>query len=535
MKRQLGKYELIRKLAQGGMGEVWLAQHQGPGGFQKRVVLKTLLPHLKQEQEFINLFFDEARIAASLTHPNIAQIYELGDADGEYFIAMEHVRGVSLRDLLVHAYEQDIPFPLGIKCRIVSEAASALAFAHRATTATGAPLELIHRDVSPQNVLVDLNGCVKLIDFGVAKAVNKLARTATGVIRGKYAYMSPEQAYGKQLDGRSDIFSLGIILWETICMQRLFRRDGDTETMQAVVGAPIPAPSTVQSSLPKAIDSISLKALERTKESRYATATDFQQALEQFLVKQRLHVSTPHVAAFVQRLFPDEAAMLSFLSPDETISTVSGPQVEAPVQSRSEPAFELLSAAELAMRIGSTTETDKTRGLFFNAALNVVARHCGLRSVPKVRNSAQAPKDWVDSLDYSTSDFLRVIWKAAEGLAGQTNSGHAAFEALGEAMMDALFQATPSNFFKSTLKSPHAGMKLLIATIESMISPGRRQVLDGGQTSLRLVLKEDVLPVQLYQGFFRTFLATVYGLTVSSTFEKASSERVELTFDWARP
>ncbi|HEY0882226.1 MAG TPA: serine/threonine-protein kinase, partial [Archangium sp.] len=263
MVQTLGKYQLVKKLAVGGMGEVWLARQKGPVGFEKLVVVKTLLQHLREDQEFVNMFFDEARIAAVLNHPNIAQIYDLGEDKGEYFIAMEYVHGLSLRDVVVAALEKGNGMPIALKCRVIADAAAALDFAHATKTPSGQPLDLIHRDVSPQNILVGFNGAVKLIDFGVAKAANKLVRTATGIIKGKYAYMSPEQAYGKQLDGRSDVFGLGTVFWEILCTERLFKRDNETETLQAVVGAEIHPPSMLDRTVPKTLDPIVLKALTR--------------------------------------------------------------------------------------------------------------------------------------------------------------------------------------------------------------------------------------------------------------------------------
>ncbi|MBS1153958.1 MAG: Serine/threonine-protein kinase Pkn6 [Myxococcaceae bacterium] len=264
-----GRYQLIKKIAVGGMGEVWLARQKGMVGFEKLVVVKRLLPHLTAEQDFINMFFDEARIAALLNHPHIAQIYDLGEVNGEYYIAMEYVPGENLRTVAQQALDLKGGMPIALKCRVLADAAAALDFAHQAKSPSGAPLDLIHRDVSPQNIIVGFSGSVKLIDFGVAKAAGKITRTATGVIKGKYAYMSPEQARGHDLDNRSDIFGLGIVFYEILASQRLFKRENDTETLKAIVYGDVPPPSSVVRGIPKQVDAIVMKALEKNRDDRF--------------------------------------------------------------------------------------------------------------------------------------------------------------------------------------------------------------------------------------------------------------------------
>ncbi len=314
MLEPFGRYQLLRKLATGGMGEIFLARQKGAGGFEKLLVVKRVLPHLAEDQEFVDMFFDEARIAAALNHPNIAQIYDLGDVDGTFYLAMEFVQGDSLRGVNDRADAELGGMPLALKCRVIADAAAGLDFAHRARTASGRPLGLIHRDVSPQNILVGFNGAVKLIDFGVAKAANKLSNTATGTIKGKYAYMSPEQARGQDLDHRSDIFGLAIVFYEVLTSSRLFKRETDMATLKAVVGANIPPPSTVTKGIPKRLDAIILKALARNREERYQTAGEFQLAIEEFLVQERLAGTSAHLSAFVQSLYAEEISEERFHS-----------------------------------------------------------------------------------------------------------------------------------------------------------------------------------------------------------------------------
>lgn len=301
-----GRYELLRRLAIGGMGAVYLARQKGPVGFQKLLVLKRLLPHLSEDDEFIQMFLDEGRIAAHLNHPNIAQIYDLGDVDGQYYIAMEYVHGEAVGPLGVRAQQRKVSIPLGLRCRIIADAAAGLDAAHNARSPSGRKLALIHRDVSPQNVLVGFNGGVKLIDFGVAKASGKLSQTMVGTIKGKHAYMSPEQARGEPLDCRSDVFGLGTVFYELLTQTRLFKRDTELATLKAVVGAKIAPPSEVVPDVPKELDAIVFKALARKRDERFATAGELQLALEEFLMQQKLHSTTAHLAAFMRELYAEE-------------------------------------------------------------------------------------------------------------------------------------------------------------------------------------------------------------------------------------
>ena len=300
-----GRYELLKKLATGGMGQVFLARQKGLGGFQKLLVVKRVLPHLSEEEEFIEMFLDEARIAALLNHPNIAQLFEMGQVDGIYFIAMEYVHGESLRQLVNTAQQKRGGLPVAFKVRIVAEAAAGLDYAHKALSQSGRPLGLIHRDVSPQNVLVGFNGSVKVIDFGVAKAANKISTTTAGAIKGKYPYMSPEQARGEELDHRSDVFGLGIVLYEVLTQTRLFKRDTDTATLRAVVGSKITPPSGVVDGLPKALDTIVLKALARKRDERFQSAGELQIALEEFLVSERLPANAALLSSYMRALYAD--------------------------------------------------------------------------------------------------------------------------------------------------------------------------------------------------------------------------------------
>jgi serine/threonine-protein kinase len=302
-----GRYTLIRKIAAGGMGQVLLAK-KGAEGFEKLVVIKRILPHLVEDEEFFSMFIDEAKITMRLDHPNIARINEFGSENGIHFIEMEYVAGEDLRRVVRRAGAANIEVPLGVTLRIFADAAAGLDFAHKARDAKGQPLGLVHRDVSPQNVLLGFDGSVKLIDFGVAKATGRLQQTGTGILKGKFPYMSPEQASGLELDPRSDIFALGVVLWETLTGRRLFKGDNDMMTQRMVKDCQVPAPSALVPGLSAELDGVVLKALAKEPGDRYADAGEFRSALEAFAVKHAIAASNTQLVAFMQSLYADRIA-----------------------------------------------------------------------------------------------------------------------------------------------------------------------------------------------------------------------------------
>jgi serine/threonine-protein kinase len=289
------------------MGQVLLAK-KGQGDFEKLVVIKRILPHLVEDEEFFTMFMDEAKITMRLDHPNIARINEFGVEAGVHFIEMEYVAGEDLRRVEKRAAAAGKGIPIGVVLRIVADAAAGLDFAHKAKDAKGQPLGLVHRDVSPQNVLVGFDGSVKLIDFGVAKAAGRAQHTATGILKGKFPYMSPEQARGDALDCRSDVFALGIILWEQLTGRRLFKGENDLETQRLVLACQVPAPSEVEPSVPKGLDSIVLKALAKDREARFADAAGLRMALEEFALANAIPSSSAHLSAFMQELYAERIA-----------------------------------------------------------------------------------------------------------------------------------------------------------------------------------------------------------------------------------
>jgi serine/threonine-protein kinase len=302
-----GRYELLRKIAAGGMGQVLLAR-KGAEGFEKLVVIKRILPHLVEDEEFFTMFVDEAKITMRLDHPNIARINEFGVENGVHFIEMEYVAGEDVRRLDKRARIANNPLPLGVILRVIADAAAGLDFAHKAKDSKGVPLNLVHRDVSPQNVLVGFDGAVKLIDFGVAKAAGRAQHTATGILKGKFPYMSPEQADGLDLDARSDVFALGIVLWELLTGKRLFKGENDLMTQRLVKSCQVPPPSQVEPAVPQALDDVVLRALAKEPNDRYPDAGAFRMALEDFALAQKIPASNAHLVAFMQNLYADRIA-----------------------------------------------------------------------------------------------------------------------------------------------------------------------------------------------------------------------------------
>ncbi|OJH39517.1 serine/threonine protein kinase [Cystobacter ferrugineus] len=299
-----GKYQLIKKLATGGMAEVWLARQRGIEGFAKNVVVKRILPHLAEDAEFVEMFRNEALIAAKFNHPNIAQVYEFGEANGTYFIAMEYIHGEDLGRVLRKAYNAGgwIAQPLAI--RIVAAACEGLYYAHTRTDDAGRPLKVVHRDISPQNILISFDGSVKLVDFGIAKAADQASMTKSGAIKGKFAYMAPEQAAGKPLDSRADIFAIGLVLYEMLTSNRPLKRDMELATLQAALECNILPPSQV-ADVPPELDAVVMRALAKAADDRYRDARQLQLALEEFLVSQRWVAGSVQISELMEALFAD--------------------------------------------------------------------------------------------------------------------------------------------------------------------------------------------------------------------------------------
>ncbi|MGF1509966.1 MAG: protein kinase [Myxococcota bacterium] len=281
--RRFGRYALIKKLATGGMAEIWLARQRGLAGFQRFLVIKKILPHLSEQQTFVDMFLDEARTSAALTHPNIVQIYDLGREGDTYFIAMEYIAGEDLAALAQRSVLSGQNLSFGLSARIIADTSRALHYAHRLVGADGRPLDIVHRDVSPQNVLVTYEGCVKVVDFGIAKAATKSEQTRTGMLKGKFSYMSPEQCLGAPVDARSDVFALGILLYELTTGRRLFKHESELMILDMITRQPVQSPRDLVPAIPPRLERIILRALEKSPSDRHPTAQALQADLEAFL------------------------------------------------------------------------------------------------------------------------------------------------------------------------------------------------------------------------------------------------------------
>jgi eukaryotic-like serine/threonine-protein kinase len=299
---RFGKYLLVGELAVGGMAEVLLAVHKGLEGFIKVVVIKRVLPHHAANIDYVRMFVDEARLAARLEHPNIVRTYEFGEVNSTYFTVMEYLPGEDLGRVLNRLIVSTQRMPVHMAAGIVSQLCVGLHFAHQFTDTTGYHLNLVHRDINPQNVVITYGGEVKVIDFGVAKTNTNNVQTLAGTIKGKIAYMSPEQILCQPIDQRSDLFSTGIVLWETLTGKPLFNRDSEAATLYAIMNDPIPAPSALRPDVPAALDAIVAKALARDPKDRYASAEEMGAALDEFLTTQPKY-DPRQLGALVEALF----------------------------------------------------------------------------------------------------------------------------------------------------------------------------------------------------------------------------------------
>lgn len=376
-----GSYQLVRRIALGGMAEIHLARRAGS---DRLLVVKRILPHLAVNAEFIRMFLDEARIAARVHHPNVVQIFDLGAAGGTYFIAMEHIHGEDVRRIWKRAANRGMTIPPPLVCRILADACAGLDAAHRLTDDRGRPLGIVHRDVSPQNLLVAFDGRVKVADFGIAKAADQATVTKSGVLKGKYSYMSPEQASGQPVDARSDLFALGIVLHELLTGTRLFKRVNDLQTLHAVAECRVHPPSRDNPNLPPELDAIVLRALEKAPGDRYADAGALRAALEGWLQASGAPATQADVAAFLRELYAEE---------EDPAAAVSRPgQEPAPVDAAG--AFvQAAPGAAAAKNAAATGPAAPRRNLATGRSATVGAASAGPAPepiVPELRRRPQA-------------------------------------------------------------------------------------------------------------------------------------------------
>ena len=302
-----GNYILLEKLASGGMAEVYLAKKIAASGVQKFVAIKRILAQFSDSEDFIQMFKDEAKIAINLSHSNVVSIYDFGMQDGQFFIVMEFVEGRNLRQVLNRMKKDSQAFSVAQVVHIVKQVSSGLDHAHRCIDpTTGQPLNIIHRDMSPQNVMLSFEGEAKVVDFGIAKAETQIESTRAGTLKGKFGYMSPEQVEGQVIDSRTDIFALGIMLWEMLANQRLFLANNELNTLRKIRECNITSLQKLNPNIPSELDQITLKALAKDKAQRYQTAADMSRDLQSFLSRFDPDFSTQDFSTFVKSLFSEE-------------------------------------------------------------------------------------------------------------------------------------------------------------------------------------------------------------------------------------
>src|SRR5262245_38953627 len=300
---RFGKYHLVAKLATGGMAEIFLARLQGAAGFEKLVCIKRILPQHAKDKQFVAMFLAEAKIAAQISHANVCQVFELGEIDGRYFIAMEYLEGIPLacfrrKDMYPRPPDPRLVAGLGI------QACEGLHHAHQLKRPDGSPLEVVHRDVSGNNLFGTVEGTVKVLDFGIAKVQDSQTRTVTGSVKGTYAYMAPEQLRGERVDRRTDVFAMGIVLWELLARRHLFRRDTEYLTFEAITSQPIPDICAIRPDVPTALSSVILTALARNREERFPSARMLGEAIAAAVSP----MSGVAIGEEIQRAFPAQLA-----------------------------------------------------------------------------------------------------------------------------------------------------------------------------------------------------------------------------------
>jgi len=301
------RYRVLKRLASGGMAEVFVAESAGIEGFKKQVAIKRVLPALSRKEQFIQMFLDEARLSAHLSHSNVVSVFDIGVGDGTYFIVMEFVDGADLKHVIDHRKKLEVPVPVEEAAFIAAKICQGLSYAHELTTADGRPMNIVHRDITPANVLITKYGEIKIVDFGLAKASSQLAESDAGVIKGKFGYLAPETVMELGVDHRVDVFAVGIILWEMLAGQRLFLGKTDYQTVKLVSDANIPRLSDINPMVPDELERILARGLARDRDARYLTARDFGRDLTKFLYRYGLAVSEYEVAELVRATMGIEA------------------------------------------------------------------------------------------------------------------------------------------------------------------------------------------------------------------------------------
>jgi serine/threonine-protein kinase len=345
---QQQRYRVLSRIASGGMAEVFLAESAGIEGFKKQVAIKRVLPHLSEKKRFISMFLDEARLSASLSHSNVAQVFDIGVGDNAYFIVMEYVDGADLKAVIEYMKRENQRFPVESACFIAAKICEGLTYAHELSGTDGTQLQIVHRDMSPPNVLITKHGEIKIVDFGLAKATSQLEKSEAGIIKGKFSYLSPEAAQGQDVDARTDIFAVGIILWEMLSGKRLFLADTDFGTVKLVQQAQIPSLRADNPGIPPELEAILARALARDPAKRYHSARDLGRDLTNQLYRMGRPVSAYDIAELVRgamaqrkKAQPDkgsiidkliEEALLEFTSLQDDKAAPAAAKVDEPLK-----------------------------------------------------------------------------------------------------------------------------------------------------------------------------------------------------------
>ena len=354
----IGRYQLCFELASGGMASVYLARAEGAPGFQKLVALKRIHPHLVAEEDYVRMFLDEAHIASRVTHPNVCSVFDFGHAAGEYFIAMEYLVGEPLsrvhRRVIASADQRSSPLLPARMARVIAQACEGLHAAHELKDADGVSFHVVHRDVSAENLFVTYDGMTQVVDFGIAHARQRQHQTDAGQVKGTFPYMAPEQMAAAAVDRRVDVWALGVVLWELLTLRRLFLKDTDVNTMYAVLSSEIEPPSAYRSDVPKELDEIVLKSLQRNPDERWQTTREMGTALRRFLAKQPELTGPAEVAEWMSELFPDGEAQKRRLM--EIARSGAKPTIEEPpIQPRDKSGRRALPIPQTAGRAAKPT------------------------------------------------------------------------------------------------------------------------------------------------------------------------------------
>ncbi|MCB9739779.1 MAG: serine/threonine protein kinase [Deltaproteobacteria bacterium] len=400
------RYRIIEKIDAGGMAEIYRGEAVSIDGFARTVAIKRILPSMCTDAKFVSMFLDEARLSMQLTHANIVQIFDIGKADDTYFVVMELIDGANLRRLMQRIVDSGGSFPVALACYITMETCRGLAYAHEKAGSDGKALGIVHRDVSPPNVLISKQGEVKLTDFGLAKAASHATHTDAGVIKGKFAYLSPEVVDGKEVDLRADVYAAGIMLWEMLCGRKLFAGKTDMETVELVRKGDVDKPSRLRTELDDELDRIVLKALARNPKRRYQTARAFEQAIAGFLFKHNLRVTATDMSEWMRGFESDGEGEVPF----DVIDILRAEFEEAAHAGRVDPHIgqRPLGPTDLATRGGAMLPIGDLLGKLAQLPLEDLAGD---------RDAAPAPVPLADRLD-APETLPEVRGESADGGGG---------------------------------------------------------------------------------------------------------------------